>query len=66
MKKGKKSKFKGAVGRNAVKQSQGSVLTHLNVPKGVTVFKETPKSRIDLDIIPYVVRSEERRVGKEC
>ena len=57
MKKGKKSKFKGAVGRNAVKQSQGSVLTHLNMPKGVTVFKETPKSRIDLDIIPYVVTS---------
>jgi hypothetical protein len=53
----KKRRFKGGAGRNAAKQSRGAQYGHLNLPKGVSVFKEEPKSRVDLDIIPYVVTS---------
>jgi hypothetical protein len=56
--KSKKSKFRGAVLRNAKKQSQGAQYGYLNLPKGVSMFKEEPKSRINLDILPYEVTSE--------
>ncbi len=56
MKKSKgKKKFKGAVSRNAQKQNKSKSFGHLNLPKGISVFKEDPKSRISLDIMPYVV-----------
>jgi hypothetical protein len=50
-----KSRFKGAVTRNASKQSRGAHFAHLNIPKGVGIFREEPKSRITLDILPYEV-----------
>lgn len=51
----KKSKFKGAVSRNAEKQNRGSQYGYLRLPKGINMFKEEPKTRVELDIIPYVV-----------
>lgn len=54
----KKKKFKGAVGRNSAKQAQGTQASHLKLPKGVTLFKEDAKSRIELDILPYEVTTE--------
>jgi hypothetical protein len=56
----KKRKFKfkkGAVGRNSAKQSQDSKYGYLNLPKGMSMFKEEPGSRVSLDIIPYVVQT---------
>lgn len=46
---------KGKVSRNAAKQSRGSQYGYLNLPKSVSVFKEEPASRVQLDIMPYVV-----------
>ncbi len=54
-KKDKKRRFKGGVSRNAAKQQRGTAYGHLNLPKGISVFKEEPKSRMNLDILPYVV-----------
>lgn len=52
----KKSRFKGAVSRNAERQARGvSQYGYLRLPKGVNIFKEEPKTRVELDIIPYVV-----------
>ena len=51
----KKSRFKGIVSRNAAKQARGSQYVHLNLPKGIGVFREEPKTRVNLDIIPYIV-----------
>ena len=51
-----KKKFKGAVGRNAAKQTRGAQFGHLNLPKGLNMFKEEPGSRVSLDIMPYVVK----------
>lgn len=51
----RKSRFRGAVSRNAAKQQQGRGTQHLRLPKGVSLFKEEPKTRVSLDIIPYVV-----------
>lgn len=51
----KKSKFKGAVSRNAERQNRGSQYGYLRLPKGINMFKEEPKTRVELDIIPYVV-----------
>ena len=52
----KKSRFKGAVSRNAERQSRGvSQYGYLRIPKGVNIFKEEPKTRVELDIIPYVI-----------
>lgn len=51
----KTSRFKGAVSRNAAKQRQGRGAQHLRLPKGVALFKEQPKTRVQLDILPYVV-----------
>lgn len=53
----KAKKFKGGVSRNAAKQSRGTTYGHLNLPKGVRVFKEEPRSRVDIDILPYEVTS---------
>lgn len=51
-----KSKFKGKVAGNAHKQkTQGAKYGHLNLPKGVSVFKEEPGSRVRLDFLPYEV-----------
>ncbi len=52
----KKKRFKGGVSRNAAKQSRGTQYGHLNLPKGVNVFKEEPKTRVNLDIMPYEVK----------
>jgi len=52
----KKSRFKGTVSRNAERQARGSSqYGYLRLPKGVNVFKEEPRTRVELDIIPYVV-----------
>jgi hypothetical protein len=51
----RKKRFKGAVSRNAAKQSRGAQYGHLNLPKGISVFKEEPGSRVSLDIMPYEV-----------
>ena len=53
-----KRKFKGGVARNAAKQARGPQFGYLNLERGMNIFKEEPKSRIDLDIIPYEVTSE--------
>ncbi len=72
VKKKKESRFKGTVSRNAAKQSRGSRYGHLTLPKGINVFKEEPKTRIDIDILPYEVtttqhpdRDEEYKVAVE-
>lgn len=55
-KKKKGSKFKGKVAGNAQKQrTQGSSYGHLNLPKGINVFKEEPGGRAKLDFLPYKV-----------
>ncbi len=54
----KKSKFKGAVSRNAEKQNRGSQYGYLRLLKGTNMFKEEPKTRVELDIMPYVVTCE--------
>lgn len=52
----RKSRFKGAVSRNAERQARGvSQYGYLRLPKGVNIFKEEPRTRVELDIIPYVV-----------
>ncbi len=51
----RKKKFKGGVSRNAQRQAKGSQFGHLNLPKGLQVFKEEPKTRVSLDIMPYEV-----------
>ena len=50
-----RKRFKGGVSRNAAKQQRGSSYGHLNLPKGLNVFKEEPGSRVTLDIMPYEV-----------
>ena len=54
-KKSSKRKFKGSVSRNAAKQQKGAGYSHLNLPKGLSIFKEEPKTRMSFDIIPYEV-----------
>ncbi len=55
----KKSRFKGAVSRNAEKQTRGvSQYGYLRLPKGVNIFKEEPRTRVELDILPYVITSD--------
>src|SRR6056297_919192 len=54
--KAKRSKFKGKVTANSHKQkSQGAQYGHLNLPKGINVFKETPGDKVRLDILLYEV-----------
>lgn len=55
----RKSKFRGKVAKNTQKQrTQGSSYGHLNLPKGINVFKEDPGGRATLDFLPYVVTDE--------
>jgi hypothetical protein len=50
------SKFRGKVSKNTQKQrTQGASYGHLNLPKGLSVFKEQPGGRASLDFIPYIV-----------
>ena len=58
MAKEKRGRFKGAVSRNSYKQSQKSKFSYLNLPKGVGEFEEEPKTRVNLDFIPYEVTTE--------
>jgi hypothetical protein len=52
----KKGRFAGKTTANAHKQkSKGSQYGHLNLPKGVSVFKETPGGRCQLNFLPYEV-----------
>ena len=51
----KKSRFKGTVSRNAERQNRGSQYGYLRLFKGINMFKEEPKTRVELDIMPYVV-----------
>jgi len=57
-KKKSKKRFKGSVSMNAAKQSRGTQYGHLNLPKGLRVFREEAKTRVAIDIMPYVVSSE--------
>jgi len=57
-KKEKRRRFKGGVSRNAAKQARGAQYGHLNLPKGVSVFREDAKTRVSLDIMPYEVTGE--------
>ena len=55
----RKSKFRGKVASNTQKQrTQGSSYGHLQLPKGVNIFKEEPGGRALLDFIPYIVKDE--------
>jgi len=55
----RKSKFRGKVAKNTQTQkTRGSSYGHLNLPKGVNVFKEEPGGRATLDFLPYVVTDE--------
>jgi len=54
----RKRKFKGGVSRNAAKQARGSSYGHLNLPNGISVFKEDAKTRVSLDIMPYEITSK--------
>jgi len=59
MAKKSKGKFKGKVTSNAKKQkSQGSQYGHLQLPKGVNVFKEPTHGRVYLDFMPYEVTDQ--------
>jgi len=51
----RKRSFKGRVSRNAQKQSRRSQYGHLTLPKGIAVYREEPKTRVQLDILPYEV-----------
>jgi len=56
MGKKKKGKWAGKTGADARRQkAAGSSYGYLKLPKGVKMFKEDPKSRVELDIIPYIV-----------
>lgn len=55
----RKSKFRNKVAKNTHKQrTQGTSYGHLNLPKGINVFKEEPGGRAALDFLPYVVTDE--------
>lgn len=55
----RKSSFRGKVGRDVQKQEQASSsYGYLNIPKGISLFKEEGGSRVSLDIIPYIVTDE--------
>jgi len=55
-KKKRRSNFKAKVSKNVQQQqTQGSRYGHLNLPRGVNIYKETPGGRVRLDILPYEV-----------
>jgi hypothetical protein len=66
-----KSSFRDKVNYNSGQQrNKAANYGHLTLPKGINVFKEEPNSRVQLDILPYVVsvdnhpdRDEERGVA---
>jgi len=52
----RKNKFGGKVAVNTQKQrTQGSSYGHLQLPRGCTIFKETPGGKVNLNFMPYVV-----------
>ena len=63
--------FRGKIGHNAQQQrSKAANSGHLILPRGVNMFKEESGGRIELDILPYVVkdarhtdRDEEREIA---
>jgi len=60
-----KSKFRGRVSRDAHRQKQSaSNYGYLQLPSGVSMFKEEPGGRIRLDIMPYIV-TEERHPDRD-
>lgn len=52
--KGKKRSFTGSVRKDAERR-KGAQYGYLNLPKGLSVFREDPGSRVSLDIMPYEV-----------
>jgi hypothetical protein len=61
----RKSKFRGKVAKNTQTQkTRGSSYGHLNLPKGINVFKEEPGGRATLDFLPYVV-TDERHMDRD-
>jgi len=57
-KKQKRASFKGKVGKNSHDQkNKANAYGHLILPKGVNLFRESPKTRNKIDILPYVVTS---------
>jgi len=55
----RKSRFAGKVANDAHRQSSAaSSYGHLSLPKGISMFKETPGGRAKLDFLPYVVTSD--------
>jgi hypothetical protein len=52
----KASRFAGKVGANSHKQAaSGATYGHLQLPKGINMFKEEPGGRCSIDIMPYMV-----------
>ena len=52
----KASRFAGKVGANSHKQAQsGATYGHLQLPKGVNMFKEEAGGKCSFDILPYMV-----------
>lgn len=55
----KKSSFRGKVASNATAgKASGASYGHLMLPKGVSVYKESPGGKAKLDFLPYVVSDE--------
>lgn len=55
----KRRSFRDKVAGNAKQQkSRASSFGYLELPKGVSLFKEEPGSRVRLDILPYIVTDE--------
>lgn len=56
MNESKQFRLRDLVSRNVQRQkTQATVWGHLKLPKDVSVFKETPNTRVLLDILPYIV-----------
>lgn len=54
--KGSGNRFKNKVAKNVQKQRQATAqYGHLNLPRGVTLFREKPGGRCRLDFLPYEV-----------
>ncbi len=58
-KKQKMSSFRGKVNNDSKRQqSEGNNFGYLKLPKGVQVYAPTPGGREKIDIIPYIITSE--------
>jgi len=56
---GKFSSFKDKVAFNSAQsRSKTGNYGHLLLPRGVSVFKEEPASRVDMDMIPYIIKED--------